>query len=114
MKTHYSNLEKQYFYDIKNGNKIYEIRLYDIKRQIINIGDIWIFKCNKNKVVTKVTDITIYNNFNEIFDNIDITLILPTINNINDGINIYHNIYYKNNHDNYKYKIACFKIDLFI
>ena len=45
---HELKLQPRYYEYILNGSKDIEIRLYDEKRQKINIGDIIIFKKNQN------------------------------------------------------------------
>ena len=57
MKTHRMNLQSKYFDFIKDGTKRIELRLYDKKRQQIEIGDIIEFpKSETEKLNAKVTD----------------------------------------------------------
>ncbi|MBR3229486.1 MAG: ASCH domain-containing protein [Bacilli bacterium] len=68
-------LKKQYFNYIKYGTKEYEIRLNDEKRKNIKSGDFIEFQKDpslEEKVLIMVDDILYYNNFNELFDNINI------------------------------------------
>ena len=59
-------LQPEFFEKIKNGEKTYEIRLNDEKRQQINIGDIVVFKkepdCYEG-VVCKVLEKRFFPNF---------------------------------------------------
>lgn len=71
MNTHQMNLTKNPFDKIKSGIKIIESRLFDEKRQKINIGDNIEFSCNENlneKILTKVNAIYRYQNFLEMFN----------------------------------------------
>ncbi len=65
-------LEKEFFNKIKVGDKTMEARLYDQKRQNLNIGDEIIFSNRDNLLdITKVTieKIKQFNNFIELFQN---------------------------------------------
>lgn len=71
MSTHQMNLTRNPFNKIKSGDKIIESRLFDEKRQKINIGDEIEFSCNENlneKILTKVKAIYRYQNFLEMFN----------------------------------------------
>ena len=47
--------------DIVTGRKSYELRIYDVKRQKIRMGDIIIFTCGEDSVRTCVDSISIFN-----------------------------------------------------
>ena len=67
-------LNKKPFESIKNGEKTIEMRLYDEKRQQINIGDYIIFKerdNEENQIKVIVEDMDIYANFEELYKNHD-------------------------------------------
>jgi len=71
MQTHTMRLMPNPFDKIKNGSKKIELRLYDEKRQIINIGDHIIFEKEperEERVETKVTALLRYENFSDLFD----------------------------------------------
>lgn len=67
------------FYDyMLNGTKKVEIRLYDDKRKLIKIGDIIRFKKEPDRIEsfdTKVVGLLKYNNFEEMFNSLDISLL---------------------------------------
>ncbi len=68
-------LKEQYFNYIKYGTKEYEIRLNDEKRKNIKSGDFIEFQKEpslEEKILIMVDDILRYDNFNELFDNINI------------------------------------------
>ena len=66
---HKSTLASPYYEYVKNGTKIYELRVYDDKRKSIKINDIWQFLSNnkneKDYFQTKVIGIKIYKSFRE-------------------------------------------------
>jgi len=106
--THTSSLQDIYFDEIKNGNKIYEIRINDKKRRQINIGDIWIFKNNNNnEIKTVIKDKNIFSSFNDALKEYDLNKILPSEKNmkIQEAIKIYNSLdngYYEKNAKNIK------------
>jgi ASC-1-like (ASCH) protein len=70
MTTHKMKLATVPFEKIASGNKIIESRLYDEKRQQINLGDRVEFTCNDDqskKVVTVVKALHRYPNFANLF-----------------------------------------------
>lgn len=72
---HVMKLQEQYFNFIKDGTKIYEIRLNDEKRRKIKIGDFIEFQKEpklEDKIVLEVDDLLYYNNFSELLDYISI------------------------------------------
>jgi len=63
-------LAKEPFGKIASGQKIIESRLYDEKRQRINVGDQIEFTCKDDqskKVLTKVKALYLYGSFEELF-----------------------------------------------
>lgn len=73
---HILKLQPKYFDYINNGTKRIELRLYDEKRQKINIGDIIIFQKEPELVDTikvKVTGLLRYDSFEKLFKDFDIS-----------------------------------------
>lgn len=68
MKTIKMNLNSEPFEKIKNGSKIYELRLYDEKRRAIDVGDKIIFECRGGTCVTVVTAMVIAPTFRDLFN----------------------------------------------
>lgn len=69
MKTHYLNLQDSPYKAIKEAKKTIEMRLYDEKRSIIEVGDIIIFD-NKNTSETlkcEVVELLRYKDFVELY-----------------------------------------------
>lgn len=66
---HKMNLRQPYFDSISSGTKIYELRLNDEKRQLINLGDTICFnEVDGNKqLLVKVKNKFLYKNFEDLF-----------------------------------------------
>lgn len=62
-------LHKGPFELIKNGSKTIELRLYDEKRQMINVGDIITFenRSDGDKIIVKVIALHKYPSFEELY-----------------------------------------------
>lgn len=74
---HILKLKPKYFDYIDNGSKRIELRLYDEKRQKINIGDSIIFQKEPELNITlkvKVIGLLRYNTFEELFEDFDIEI----------------------------------------
>ncbi len=74
---HVLKLQPRFFNYIKNGTKRVELRLYDEKRQKINLGDIIIFKKEPDLEETlkvKVIGLLRYKSFEELFNDFSIDL----------------------------------------
>lgn len=75
---HILKLQPKYFDFINNGTKRIELRLYDEKRQKINIGDIIIFQKEPELEITlkvKVIGLLRYDSFEDLFKDFDIKII---------------------------------------
>ena len=76
MKTHEMNLQPKYYDFIKNGTKRIELRLYDEKRQQIQLGDTIEFaKSEDEKFKAKVIGLLRYNSFQDLFEDFDISIL---------------------------------------
>ena len=74
---HILKLQPKYFDYINNGTKRIELRLYDEKRQKIDIGDTIIFQKEPELETTmnvKVIGLLRYNTFEELFEDFDIEI----------------------------------------
>ena len=99
---HQSSLASPYYEYVKNGTKIYELRVYDDKRKLIKINDLWEFSSNNNKnesFITKVVAIKTYKSFREAIQDTGLEQLLPQITDLEEGIKIYESF------DNNNYKI---------
>ena len=75
MKRHVMNLTPAPFKMIREGRKTIELRLYDEKRKQIKIGDIITFVNTENKddeLTARVKDLYLFNNFEELYDNLSL------------------------------------------
>ena len=76
--NHVMKLKSRYFDYIKNGTKRIEIRLNDEKRKLIKVGDTITFLKEPeltDKLNTKVIELLKYDNFDDMFNDIDISLL---------------------------------------
>ena len=87
------NLDNTYYDYVKNSQKIYEIRVLDDKRKLINVGDSIIFNNRDNiqrpLLSTKVSEIKIYGDFKEALEDTPLSEVLPNVETIDEGIKIY-------------------------
>lgn len=75
---HILKLQPEYFEYINKGTKRIELRLFDEKRQKINIGDTIIFKKEpdlKTEIKVKVVGLLRYSTFEELFNDFDISIL---------------------------------------
>ena len=92
--TYEMKLRAIYFDKIKSGEKIYEIRLNDEKRQLIDVGDILIFKKEpelKEELITEVKDLVYFATFDEMVK----TLPIKKIGFENMDQEFVKNVYYQ-------------------
>ena len=70
------NLQPKYFDFIKDGTNRIELRLYDEKRQSIQLGDIIEFaKSDDEKFKAEVVGLLRYNSFADLFEDFDISIL---------------------------------------
>ena len=77
--NHKMKLQPRYYDFILNGTKRIELRLYDEKRQKINIGDTIIFQKEPELEITmkvKVIGLLRYDTFEELFKDFDIKILV--------------------------------------
>ena len=70
MKTHYMSLSKAAYAQIKSGEKTVELRLFDEKRQGVNVGDdIYFSLADDASQLIKTTVLALhkFSNFNDLF-----------------------------------------------
>lgn len=92
------NLQKEYLDLIKAGKKIYEVRLLDEKRSMLSINDIIEFHNLNDVVLVKILNIYLFENFEELLNEIPSELI-GLSKNKSIALNELYSIYpdYKNN-----------------
>lgn len=75
MTTHNLNLQDKFFNYIQNGTKRIELRLFDEKRQKIQLNDHIIFTNSKgNTLEARVIGLLRYNNFSDLFNDFSISI----------------------------------------
>ena len=70
---HKMNLNDNPFNSIKKGSKTIEMRLYDEKRRLINVGDMIEFnnRLTNEKISVEVIKLHLFNNFEELYKQFD-------------------------------------------
>lgn len=72
---HKMKIREVYFNKIKSGEKIYEIRLNDEKRRLIDVGDVLVLKKEPEldeELVTEVKDLIYFQSFDEMVNTLPI------------------------------------------
>ncbi len=77
-RAHEMGIYKRYFDLIAAGVKTTEIRVNDSSRQKIVEGSLIRFRCRNDEVLTRVTHITRYLSFDDMFDHESVTSVNPT------------------------------------
>ena len=110
---HEMKLKAVYFNKIKNGSKVYEIRLNDEKRKIINVGDIIIFKKEPElteTLQTVVKDLVYFKSFKEMVDTLPLEKIGFENLSKDEVESIYYGFYSIENE--LKYGVVAIKVEL--
>ena len=110
---HEIKVKEQYYNKIKTKEKIYEVRLFDEKRQKIKIGDI--IKINKEPQMVeslnaKVIDLLYFKNFEEMANNLPAKQIGFDGSNWEYIVNEYHKFY--SEQEEQKYGVIAIKIEV--
>lgn len=84
-------LDTIYFNYIKNRIKLYETRVYDIKRKEIKLLDIILFKDRESNRTLKaqIIELSYFNTFKEAIASVGIQKVLPNARSLKNGIKIY-------------------------
>ena len=93
---HILKLQPKYFDYINDGTKRIELRLYDEKRQKINIGDTIIFQKEPElEIIMKVKVIGIlrYNTFEDLFKDFDIEMLADRSMSKQELLNVLEEFY---------------------
>lgn len=111
--TYEMKLKDKYFNLIKDGKKIYEIRLNDEKRQQINVGDIVVFKKEPNlveKIDTIVNDLIHFKSFEEMANALPFEKVGFLNRTVEEVVDAYHEFY--SEEDEKKYGIVAIKVNV--
>ena len=97
-------LQPKYFDYINEGTKRIELRLYDEKRQKINIGDTIVFKKEPELTISmevKVIGLLRYNTFEDLFKDFDIEIMADKLVTKQELLNILNEFYTKDEQSKY-------------
>lgn len=105
------HLDNESFILVKEGKKMVLLRLYDVKRRSIALGEVLVLenRLNKEKINVKVVGINKFNDFKEVYDNYDKSLLgyeEGTIASFKDMEKYY------TKDDILKYKVVAIEIEL--
>ena len=111
--VHKMKLRSNYFNLIKNGTKIYEGRLNDEKRQLIDVGYILTFQ--KEPDLTEsfdaiVKDLIYFDSFEEMANTLPLKSVGFLVEKPNDVVDIYHQFY--SVEDEKKYGVVAIKVEV--
>lgn len=102
--NHVMKLKSRYFDYMKNGTKRIEIRLNDEKRKLIKVGDTITFLKDPeltDKINTKVIELLKYDNFDDMFNDMDISLLADKSMSKEELINVLEEFYTKERQKEY-------------
>jgi ASC-1-like (ASCH) protein len=77
VRAHQMGIYKRYFDLIAAGRKTIEIRVNDSSRRKIKEGSLIRFRCQGDEVLTRVTRVTRYDTFDEMFDHEEVASVNP-------------------------------------
>jgi ASC-1-like (ASCH) protein len=77
VRAHEMGIYKRYFDLIATGRKTTEIRVNDSSRKKIKEGSLIRFRCQGDELLTRVTKVARYANFDEMFDNEQVAAVNP-------------------------------------
>ncbi len=78
VRAHELGISKRYFDLIATGRKTTEVRVNDSSRRKIKPGSLIRFNCQGDSVLTRVTKVTRYASFEEMFDHEPVASVNPT------------------------------------
>ena len=86
------NLDTVYFNFIKEGKKLYETRIYDKKRQSIQLLDKIKFKDRGSKKTFNaiITELSYFKNFKSAIQPVGIKKVLPNAKSLKEGVKLYN------------------------
>ena len=111
--VHEMKLKDTYYVKIRDGIKIYEGRLNDEKRQLINVGDIITFKREpglKESFDAIVKDLVYFRSFEDMVNTLPLKKVGFDMETPNEVIDIYHQFY--SIEDENKYGVVAIKVEV--
>jgi ASC-1-like (ASCH) protein len=114
---HESNLQTPYYEFVRDGVKIYELRVNDEKRQKMKEGDTWVFSHSSDKELprykTKITEVKLFVSFESAIDDTGYEQLLPEAKSVEEAVVTYNGFgdgAYER--DAKKYGVVRFKLEL--
>ena len=110
---HKMKLRKVYFDMIKSGEKVYEGRLNDEKRQLIDIGDVIEFQKEpelKEAFNVVVKDLIYFSSFKEMANTLPLEKIGFKSETVDEVVDIYHQFYNVDNE--IKFGVVAIKVEV--
>lgn len=106
------NLDAKHFENIKKGEKVYEVRLNDEKRQNLKVGDFINFTNNTTleSLVVKVTELLHFDSFDDMAKSIDYSEIGFNTLTEQEVLDTYHTYYTKEKE--HQYGVLAIKIEV--
>ena len=104
---HKISIMKPYFDLIKEGKKTIEGRKNSIKYHNLKVGNEILFNYNDETCLTRITKINKYTNIREYLELEGLSNTMPNIENIDEGLKIFGNIYSNNIINNLNTKYGC-------
>ena len=86
-------LDTIYFNYIKNGEKLYETRVFDTKRREIKLLEEVTFidrSDNTRTFKAIITELSYFKNFKEAIEEVGIKKVLPNAKSLDEGVKLYH------------------------
>ncbi|GAA1441640.1 ASCH domain-containing protein [Nocardiopsis tropica] len=77
-RAHEMGIYKRYFDLITSGRKTTEIRVDDSSRKRLKVGDLLRFRCRDEEILTRITRLARYTDFEEMFDHEPVSSVNPT------------------------------------
>ncbi|MGH3759435.1 ASCH domain-containing protein [Actinophytocola sp.] len=77
VRAHEMGICNRYFDLVATGRKTIEIRVNDSNRKKIKVGSLIRFRCQGDQVLTRVTRVARYANFDEMFDREEVASVNP-------------------------------------
>lgn len=111
--VHEMKLRAKYYNLIKQGEKIYEIRLNDEKRKLIDVGDVITFKKEpelRDSFNVIVKDLIYFDSFDEMASTLPLKKVGFENEKADEVIDIYHQFYTVE--DEKKYGIVAIKVEI--
>lgn len=90
---HYGHLDSLYYQAVKEGRKVYELRVYDAERRKMHTGDTWVFSMRDGQappLTTMITEMARYNSFHDAVEATGYEQLLPQATNGAEATAIYN------------------------